>query len=292
MLTEQSRVALVCLCGPPHLDKTRAGMQILESWGLQPLASPILKSLLQGQKPVGYLAANDAERRADWEWARQNGDAIWLVRGGYGLTRILEQLPLEPERQLPVIGFSDATALLEALRQKGWNQLIHAPNIQTLNQLSSDCLKALQQLLLKGQTPVLYSSRSIGQGVEGILMGGNLCLLASLCGSAYQPQAQGAILALEDINEPAYRLDRMLTQMLVSRVFEGVRGIAAGHFSECPQAEEVLFERLSPLGVPILSGLPFGHQQPHLPLWLGQRVRLQDHQMLWTSNSTASGSGA
>jgi muramoyltetrapeptide carboxypeptidase len=297
MLAAQSKVGLVCLSGPPDLSKTGAGMAILRNWGLLGQPGPILQSLLaQPAASRNYLAASDQERIADWEWACREMDAIWLVRGGYGLTRILDQLDLRYRREIPVVGFSDATAWLEALRQQGWNQLIHAPNVQTLPTLDDGSLKCLHSLLLKGSCQPLPGVQIAGprlsSPLQGKLMGGNLCLLASLSGTKWQVSAKDHILALEDINEPAYRLDRMLTQLLASGSLQGVRAIVTGHFYNCQGAEEVVCERLGPLGVPILARLPFGHTLPHLPLWLNQTVSLSSHQMAWLSNSTISGSGA
>jgi muramoyltetrapeptide carboxypeptidase len=77
-----------------------------------------------------------------------------------------------------------------------------------------------------------------------------------------------AIVLLEDINEDAYRIDRMLTQLLRAGWFDEVAGVALGSWLGCPGAEDVIAERLVPLGIPILAGLPFGHgaRQRTIPL--------------------------
>jgi muramoyltetrapeptide carboxypeptidase len=90
-----------------------------------------------------------------------------------------------------------------------------------------------------------------------------------LCGTGYQPSFAGRIALLEDIGEQPYRVDRLLTQLLQSGAFAGVRGIALGSWVDCGDPLPVLRDRLLPLGVPILAGLPIGHGSPQMSVWLG-----------------------
>ncbi len=126
-------------------------------------------------------------------------------------------------------------------------------------------------------------AETLAPGVaEGPLVGGNLALLAALSGTPWALRAEGAVLFLEDVGEPSYRVDRMLSQLLLSGALEGVAGVAVGAFSESPDegkpeyptAAEVVAERLAPLGVPIAFGFPFGHVDESWTLPLGVRARL------------------
>ncbi|WP_425465249.1 hypothetical protein [Nonomuraea diastatica] len=102
-----------------------------------------------------------------------------------------------------------------------------------------------------------------------MLSGGNLSLLASMCGTRWQPSFQGKIAFLEDVTEEPYRIDRMLTQLSQAGAFDGVRGIALGSWVDCGDPYPVLRERLAPLGVPVVAGLPVGHGSPQMSVWLG-----------------------
>jgi muramoyltetrapeptide carboxypeptidase len=117
---------------------------------------------------------------------------------------------------------------------------------------------------------------------EGRLAGGNLTVLASLCGTPYAPRFRGCLVFLEDVGEPAYRLDRAFRQLAASGAFHGARGVLLGQLEGCtPEgragfAARVVLERaLAELGVPVVSGAPFGHGRRNVALPLGVRARLR-----------------
>src|SRR5690606_31276000 len=110
---------------------------------------------------------------------------------------------------------------------------------------------------------------------EGPLAGGNLALLAALCGTPFAPVARGAILVVEDVGEPAYRIDRAWTQLLLAGGLDGVVGIAFGRFTECGDDVPDLIGRVAAsLGVPAVAGLPIGHEDDNWTIPLGVRARL------------------
>ncbi len=112
---------------------------------------------------------------------------------------------------------------------------------------------------------------------EGPLAGGNLTTLCHLVGTPFAPQLRGYLLFLEDHNEALYRLDRMLHHLLLAGVLEGVKGVVLGAFTNCGSTEgllEVCAAALEPLGVPVLAGLPLGHQPDNHTLPLGAWARL------------------
>ena len=117
-----------------------------------------------------------------------------------------------------------------------------------------------------------------GGRVEGTLAGGNLASLASLCGSPLQPQFRDCIVLLEDLNEPPYRLDRLLTQLLMAGAFVGVKGFVIGDLTspgEDPAGRtEVVAERLLSLQVPLVFEGPFGHAGRNLPVLFGAHHEL------------------
>ncbi|HEU4912121.1 MAG TPA: LD-carboxypeptidase, partial [Actinomycetes bacterium] len=115
----------------------------------------------------------------------------------------------------------------------------------------------------------------VGGRATGVTVGGTVALLASTVGTAESRPAAGGLALLEDIAEPAYRLDSMLTQLLRTGWFDGVAGIVLGTWVDCGDgALETVVERLAPLGVPLVSGLPFGHGVPQLTVPLGAAAEL------------------
>lgn len=289
------RIGLVCPCGAPNLTRTRQGMEILESWGFTLLPGPILQRHLagSGRSEFSFLAACDEERREELSWAltAPEVEACWVVRGGHGLTRLVQHLPaLEVAR--PVFGFSDASVLLAALQRRGWGRLFHCANVQTLPLLDAPSLEATRKLLLgRGLEPL--AGRWLRKGsAEGVLWGGNLCVLTCLCGTPEALVNEPRILALEDVNEAAYRLDRMLVQLEASGAFQGLAGVVLGSFVDCGDLRALWEHWADRWRVPVLADLAFGHGADNYPLALGQRVRLDQSQMSWVERSIFSGIGA
>ena len=244
----------------------------------------------------GYLAGTDIERRHQLleAWNDPECQGILCARGGYGSARLLEDWTWLPPKQatasqksIPqstpkwLIGFSDITSLLWSLCHSGISG-IHGPVLTTL---AAEPEWSVNRLLdcVEGRPLAPLTGVSWGGGkVSGILIPANLTVATHLLGTPVQPQLDGVILALEDVTEAPYRIDRMLTQWRMSGVFQNVKGIALGRFSRCypPQdvpswsVEEVLRDRLSHLGIPIVSELPFGHDGVNAALPVGQPVQL------------------
>lgn len=288
------RVALICPCGAPNLTRARQGMGILESWGYEVVPGPILARRLAGggSSELAFLAASDEERLEELVWGLTSAevDACWVVRGGHGLTRLVQDLPPLVER--PVLGFSDVSALLIALQRRGWQRLFHCANVQTLPILDAPSLEATRRLVLQGELASL-KGRSLYPGrAEGVLWGGNLCVLTCLCGTPEAFQGEGRILALEDVNEASYRLDRLLVQLEASGAFRGLAGIALGTFVDCGDLNALWSHWAQRWQVPVLIDLPFGHGPDNHPLALGRRVVLDQSQMSWVERSIFSGMGA
>jgi len=182
--------------------------------------------------------------------------------------------PLAPPKWL--IGFSDITVLLWSLSQVGVSG-VHAPVVTTL---AFEPDWSIQRLFdwVEGRPIAPLEGTGWGGGVvSGILLPANLTVATHLLGTPIQPDLDGVILALEDVTEAPYRIDRLLTQWRLSGVLSKVRGIALGRFSRCEPPlnipsltiEEVLRDRLGDLGIPIVSDLPFGHDGPNAALPVG-----------------------
>jgi muramoyltetrapeptide carboxypeptidase len=246
----------------------------------------------------GYLAGDDRARLDALERALYDpaGHTLIVARGGYGLTRLLPRLDPERARRAPklVIGFSDTSALLAWMITRAGMTAIHGPSVQQLATLDDDSCARLFDLAAGRDPGVLCADQGAvvrGGRVDGWLFVSNIELLRSLLGTPAMPNLAGAILALEEIGERPYRIDRALTQLITSGALRGVRGVIVGQLTSCtdplranshntrPSADEVVIERLSTLGVPIVTGFSFGHDpRRNDALPIGTRVELDADQ--------------
>lgn len=271
LLPPGSRIAVVGPSGIHEPARLQAGMDLIASWGLLPVPAPHLGARHR------YAAGTREQRLSDLRWALSSDqvDGLWFARGGYGTVHLLAQALPALRDDRPILGFSDATALFCGLAGTGRGTLVHGPVLHSLADLvDADSQQALRRLLLEGVWPELPGQHLLGprRTAQGPLVGGNLCVLASLCGTPWAPRARGSLLLLEDIGEPPYKIDRLFTQLVLSGALEGVVGVALGSFTGCaaPEAagwslEQVLAELLEPLGVPVVAGLPVGHGPQNRP---------------------------
>lgn len=250
----------------------------------------------------GFLAGTDEERAKDLMSAFEDPEVKGIIctRGGYGATRLLDLLDYEKIRANPKVfmGFSDITALNCAFLEKCGLVSFSGPVVTSdlesgkLNPESWDFVKRL----LGDREPVgsvlewMDSKPGVniisGGVATGQLVGGNLSLLCNLIGTPWMPNLEGAILFLEDVGESTYRIDRYLTHLRNAGLLQKVAGIALGDFRYTEAREkrdkdlgiqlmdDVLVDRLGGLGVPVVSGFPFGHIKPKLTLPLGVMATL------------------
>jgi muramoyltetrapeptide carboxypeptidase len=259
-------IDVVAPSSPFDRERFERGVRALREMGLLPRFS---ERIFENE---GHLAGADERRKAELEQALQSdARALILARGGYGLLRFAAGL-----REVPiklVIGYSDATVLHEIWRRAGVPS-IHGPMCTQLGEDPTE-LRRLRDLLMGGDPGAIdWQGRTARSGrVEAVLAGGNLASLASMCGTPLQPQLKGCIVLLEDLNEPPYRLDRLLTQLLLSGALEGAKGFVVGDLSSAGEdragRDEVVAERLLQLGVPLVLGAPFGHAGRNQPVALG-----------------------
>jgi muramoyltetrapeptide carboxypeptidase len=258
-------IDVVAPSSPFDRERFERGVRALRDIGLVPRFSD---RVFEKQ---GHLAGGDAGRKSELASAlKSDARALILARGGYGLLRIAGETSA-PEKL--VIGYSDATVLHEIWRRAGVPS-IHGP---MCTQLGEDpaALSRLQALLTGADPGAIDWEPETARGgaVEAPLAGGNLASLASMCGTPLQPRFAGCIVLLEDLNEPPYRLDRLLTQLLLSGALEGARGFVIGDLVSAGEdragRDDAVAERLLPLGVPVVFGAPFGHAGRNQPVAFG-----------------------
>jgi muramoyltetrapeptide carboxypeptidase len=281
-LAAGARVALVAPAGPlvesEELPRARENARAL---GWETFVAP------HATDRLGYLAGEDRDRLDDINHALRDPkiDALWCLRGGYGIIRILPGIDYDALDRSPkaIIGYSDITALHAAAQRKCRLVTYHGPTArEDLGEFSRDSLVRA----IVDQTDscgVAEKAREISHGhAEGRLVGGNLAVLASLCGTPFMPDLTDGILILEDINEPVYRIDRMLQQLMLSGSLNGCKAIVFGECVKCPDDaggggrafDDVLREIAEELGVPCMAGIPVGHINEQWTIPLGATATL------------------
>jgi muramoyltetrapeptide carboxypeptidase len=235
-----------------------------------------------------FLAGSDTARLADLQEAFDDPriDAVWALRGGYGTLRIFYRLDLSRQLRAPIpfIGFSDNTTL-HALHAALGVISFHGPHPGA--DFPPETETAFRRVLFEAEPAGALPMRSadpIPRGlvpgrVEAPLVGGNLAIVAALCGTPQAMRTKGRILFLEDVGEAAYRVDRMLLQLERSGGLDGVAGLAFGRFTEAPDEDEhpvadALAELAERLSVPAVMDLPFGHVEHNWTLPVGARALL------------------
>lgn len=294
-LAPGSRIALVAPAGPLlERDDLARAEELCRALGYRPVLGR------NAYLKYGYLAGTDAERLEDLNWAltSRDVDAVWCIRGGFGITRILDRVDYGGFRRSPrpVIGYSDITALLLALHHHTGIAAFHGPIARTamppFSRWHFD--RVLTQVGAPGQlgriappADVLVPQKdrlvTLAPGVaEGRLLGGNLTLIQALIGTPHLPSFEGAILFLEDVGEDLYSIDRMLAHLRMAGALEKIAGAAIGRFTEMDRGggdgalgfDEVLSTYLLPLGVPVAYGFPIGHIDDQWTLPIGVRAKL------------------
>lgn len=273
-----STVAVVAPAGPVLAERLERGLAVLRSWGLDITVAGHARGTDQR---FGYLAADDVARARDLAraWSDPDVAAVFCARGGYGVQRMVDLLDwksLAAAGPKALVGFSDITALHQAFAARLGLSTIHGPVVTSLGSGDEASRAHLRSMLFEptpGTSLTPTPARPLAPGrAEGVLVGGNLALLAAEVGTRNSLRAAGSIVVLEDVGEEIYRLDRLLTQLLRSGWFDGAQGIVLGHFAQCasPEAvQDLMTDRLVPLGLPTVIGAPFGHGERNLAFPFG-----------------------
>ena len=251
------------------------------------------------QSRIGFLAGTDKERLDDLHWAfgDKEIDAVWCVRGGYGVSRLLPNVDFGLIKKNPKIfvGYSDITALHLAISQNCGLVTFHGP--VAASTYSDYTKNHVVNVLMNPSAPYkielspdnvakesnLFKTEIITKGkCRGKIVGGNLSLLTALAGTPFALRnVKGKILFIEDVGELPYRVDRMLTQLRQSVDLHSLAGIALGVFEDCNPKNsdsqsliDVVKDRLGDLKIPVIYGLSFGHIRDQFTLPVGIEAEL------------------
>jgi muramoyltetrapeptide carboxypeptidase len=271
-------IGIVAPAGPFNRESFEKGIAMIRNLGFATKSDPRIFAR------EGYLAGTDASRAAQVNAmvADTEVKAVICARGGYGSLRILEALDYAAigASAKAIIGFSDITALHRAILLRSSLVTLHGPMLTTLPDCDDESRKSWHRTLTEPFAPPmdLSHARILKAGkVEGVLTGGNLATLCHLTGTAWGAGFEGRILLLEEIGEAPYRIDRMLTQMKMAGLFEGLEGLVLGSFESCGSMDEIdalVKELFADMPFPIVSGVPVGHGRSNWTLPLGVAARL------------------
>jgi len=282
-VTAGARVGVAALSGRVDPVRLERGVTALAELGFEPVLARNLES------DEGLFAGTDEERLAAFHElaADPDLDAILFARGGHGALRVLPGIdwPLLARRPRAYVGYSDLTPFLLQVVERLGLVAFHGPMVAAdlargLDQEERDTLLAALAGGAELDLPVAgVDAGDEPEAAEGPLLGGCLSLLTATQGTRYAPDLDGAIFFWEDVDEPLYRIDRMLTHLRLSGSLRAIRGAVIGRvrgIEEEPGAASDVPRRMREHvhRVPILWGLPAGHVAPNLTLPLGRRARI------------------
>lgn len=291
-------IAIVAPAGPVDPRKLARGIALLAQAGFVP---EVCDGTLDRD---GYLAGRDAGRAACLRWSLEvpEARAVMAARGGYGTTRILPLIDWKKVARRPrlIVGYSDITAILSFAATRLGMPAIHGPMAAAdlASRPDPAALDAFCRLAAGEVSPSepwgLPCERVRGGAAEGKLAGGCLSIVTALLGTAYEPDLSGALLFLEDVAEPCYRLDRMLVQLIQAGRLARIAGIVVGKMSPAGSETEDDLVRVfaaagKTLSVPVWYGFPAGHSGPNYPLPFGVPAKMDGRGRLHLLGSPVSG---
>lgn len=284
------RIALIAPSSPVDEDKLMLAIDSVKFLGLRPVLFP------SATMTHGYLSGPDSIRAADVNHAFDNPDidGIFCLRGGYGVTRILNSIDFEMISRNPklFIGYSDITALHTALNQRSNLMTLHSPMpFRGWRSLDSVTLESLTAHLFSS-IPAGLAPNIEGEAIEtvypgtatGPMVGGNLSLLVATLGSPYEIHTENKILFIEEVEEKNYKIDRGLTALALAGKFSDCKGIILCTWADCgdpdldPQKNltlhQIFDEVVKPFRKPTINNFRAGHIYPQITIPMGSKTKL------------------
>lgn len=279
-LQKGDAVGVVATAKKVHKAHTLEGIEILKSWGLDVLVGKhVFAEHLQ-------FAGTDDQRAEDFQSMIDNEDikAVFLVRGGYGSTRIIDQIDFSSLNKFPkwVCGFSDITAIHSHLFRLGIAS-IHAPMPSFFYALDEKSLNWLRDLVFGEKQTLQVNHHPLNRNgkITGTLVGGNLSLICHTIGTASEIITKGNILFIEDVGEQLYNLDRMMVQLKRAGFLANLAGLIVGQFTDMKDddpfgqdANEIVKEHVKDFQYPVAFNFPIGHSNMNHAVPIGVACKL------------------
>lgn len=277
-------IGILCPAGYMPSEKAQTCIETLTDWGFKVIAGKTLGNQNH------YFSGTDEERLKDLQHMMDNEfvNAIFCARGGYGTGRIIEQLDFKKFKEHPkwVVGFSDITVLHSHLYRNYKIASLHAPMAAAFNddEYKNKYVQSLRDAIIGRKADYNVEGNILNQKgkASGILVGGNLSLLAHLVGTSSDIKTKNKILFIEDVGEYIYNVDRMMYQLKRSGKLEDLEGLIIGRFSEMKDtttpfgqdAEEVIKEIVKDYKYPVCFGFPVSHDKENYALKIGVKYKL------------------
>jgi len=282
-------IAIVSPAGKVNPDFIFKTKQFLESKGFIVVVSP------NADKNYFQYSGSDEQRIQDFQLLMNDYSvkAILCSRGGYGSIRIIEKLDFSEFEKNPkwIIGFSDITIFHACLNNIFDIASVHGPMTKAFfDEADGESVSYLIKMMTGNKIVYPLPEHKLNQPgkCSGRLIGGNLAILTSLIGTAYDFNPKGKILFIEDVGEYLYRIDRMMWQMKLAGKFNGLKAVILGQFSDMKDNQspfgknacEIIHEHLSEYKIPLYFDFQAGHEMPNIPLMLNTVVEIDKNQNL------------
>lgn len=283
-LQKGDTVAIVSTARKISKEEIQPAIKLLESWGLK----AILGKTIGGEE--NQFAGNDDLRTADFQQMMDdpNVKAIWCARGGYGTVKIIDKLDFSKFKENPkwIIGYSDVTVLHSHIHNLGIETL-HAQMCLEIENKTAKTADSIRKVLFGEDYKIEVESSGHAtsartQTINGILVGGNLSVLYSLCSSASEMKTDDKILFIEDLDEMLYHIDRMMMNLKRSGYLKSLKALIIGGMTEMKDnkvyfgktAEEIIIDLVKEYNYPVISNFPAGHISDNRALIMGREIEL------------------
>jgi muramoyltetrapeptide carboxypeptidase len=278
-LAKGDKIGIVATARRVSPENVIPAVEQFEKWGLKVVLSPHLYN-----QSHSYLAGTDDERIAALQQFLDDPEirAIICARGGYGTTRIIDQIDFSSFTNNPkwIVGFSDVTAIHLRIGALGFESIHGTMPVLFSKEDSVDSVEHLRKALFGEPLELSSVHHALNrQGVaRGPVLGGNLSLLNDSLGTPYEPVTQGKILIIEEVDEYLYKIDRMIVQLKRAGKLERLAGLVAGHFTDIKDTElkfgesveEIVRHHTKEFSYPVAFGFPTGHENPNFS-WIEGR---------------------
>ena len=278
-------IGICCPAGYMPAEKVETCISTLKKWGYK-----VKKGKTVGGKSSTYFSGTDTERLKDLQLLLddKNVHAILFARGGYGTTRILDDIDWSGFKKNPkwIIGFSDITILLSYVHEKLNTQCIHGPMASAFKLMNGKNKYVLSLKDTIEGKPTVYLAKPNKYNVlgklKGKVIGGNLCLLAHSIGTNAEIDTKGKILFIEDIGEQLYNIDRMMLQLKRAGKLKELKAIIVGGFSDSKDTDrpfgkdayQIISDVVAEYQYPKAFGFPVGHDNENVAMTIGAKYKL------------------
>ncbi|MCB0465668.1 MAG: LD-carboxypeptidase, partial [Aequorivita sp.] len=276
-------IAIVSTARKISKEELKPALQLLENWGL----NAVLGKTIGAEE--NQFAGSDDLRAKDFQAMLDDSNikAIWCARGGYGTVRIIDKLDFSAFIKNPkwIVGYSDVTVLHSHIHNLGMETL-HAQMCLEIENKTPDTAESIRKVLFGEQYNIeIENTNSLDslRILKGELIGGNLSVLYSLCGSASEMKTDGKILFIEDLDEMLYHIDRMMMNLKRSGYLKNLKAIIIGGMTEMKDnkvyfgktAEEIIVDLVKEYDYPVFFNFPAGHIKDNRALIFGREVELK-----------------